>query len=245
MLIFIIYCVSLIMCTSELLDITSTNDRMCNPSGFDFRFSGLRVYTSTIYGVPIQHFWTVVRCNAGETTALQYFPCKRSSNFMFGKPMELDTGESYIFAREKEYASREVPLFFAYGQVGAVYSVDKKNNKTEIYAPLEADPFLSSFTQPCATGKRMTHFPFMHASLAVIKRGWSARMEVNPYEIFNYTVKDKSTKWYRINELLNTANKHTLINDRLIPWEYDSFERQFNGNTDWRRLMNPLIPDVV
>lgn len=245
MLEFIILLNLLALGISELLDITMANDRMCNPSGLDFGFSGLRVYTSVIYGLPIHHFWTVVKCNKGEIVASQYFPCKRSSNFIFGHPLELDTGEVYIFAREKKYVPREVPIYLIAGKIGAVFSLDKNNNETANYALLEADPFLTSFTQQYATGRRITHIPFMHAPVATDKRGWNARIDVNPYENFNYSASDNSSTWYRINKLLNTASKQTSISEQFLPWEYDSFEKQIQGKSDWRKLINHLVPDLI
>lgn len=229
---------------SDWSSLAAGEDKLCNPNGFMFRYTGLRLYQSVIYDWPTRHFWYLVRCNSGKVASEQYFATNRTTNFPFGSPVSISLEETYILARRRKYASRHIPIFRPFAEIGAIYKVDKASNITFLLLPLRADKIGSSFTFSSRFGRRMKYLPILYTPEEEPARGWDSQLFVQADENYIYTDDEKHQAWWIANEFVNSVNDALSIStNKLIFWEFDGLEHQLEGR-DWRKVANMALPDI-
>lgn len=229
---------------SDLSSLVAGEDKLCNPNGFMYRYTGLRLYHTVIHGWPARHFWYLVRCNSGKVASEQYFATNRTSNFPFGCPISISREETYVLARRRKYAQRKVPVFRPLAKIGAVYKVDRASNLTIVLLPLWADKMSSSFTFKSRFGKRMRYLPILYTPEEEPARDWDTHLVINVYENYTYTEDEKCSTWWIANEVVNAANDVlSLGTKKLTFWEFDGLQSQLEG-VDWRKPVNLMLPDI-
>lgn len=203
------------------------DDQVCNPSGIDFHYSGLRLYQAILYDWPIRHYWLLVHCQSGRIDSEQYFASNHTANWKFTEPVCIKHDECFIFSRRKKYAERSIVVYRPFSDVGAVYPMNLTTTRTK----LVADNMALSLSLTIGL-KRVKLIP---AFFTV-----EDSCDADPFERYEYTENDRKQAWNYANAVVNRLANVSLYADKWAFWEYDALQSQLCG-LDWRHLANRIV----